>query len=76
MQSCPELASEAVDYLEARTGNGSLAALSAPIIVLAVDTTPAAEQLEALKAALVEVLILRHVPRVPGCMQVITGAHA
>jgi hypothetical protein len=58
MQSCPELASEAVDYLDASSGNGGLDGQPAPIVILAVDTTPDSEQLEALKAALVEVQLL------------------
>ena len=60
MQSCPELASEAVDYVEANTGNAGLDTSPPPIIVLALDTTADAEQLEALKAAIVEVCNLHN----------------
>ena len=42
-----ELASEAVDYVEANTGNAGLDTSPPPIIVLALDTTADAEQLEA-----------------------------
>ena len=55
MQSCPELASEAVDYVEATTGGAGLGSLPPPIVILALDTTAEAEQLEMLKAATVEV---------------------
>lgn len=61
-QSCPELAGEAVDYVEATPGPGVQGSQPAPILILAVDTTPDAADLEAVKTALVEVpsLLLLH----------------
>ncbi len=53
-QSCPELAGEAVDYLENSDDSG-LEAPPSQLVILAVDETPDAEHLEHLKTALAEV---------------------
>lgn len=55
-QSCPELAGEAVDYLEDSDDTG-LEAPASQLVILAVDETPDAEHLEHLKSALAEVLV-------------------
>lgn len=54
MQSCPELAGEAVDYLESSNAD-SLEAPPSQLVILAVDETPDADHLEHLKSALSEV---------------------
>ena len=57
-QSCPELAGEAVDYLEARPGTHGLDVPPAPILLLAIDTTPNTDALAALQAILIEARLL------------------
>ena len=54
LQSCPELAGEAVDYLETSDSDG-LEAPPPQLVILAVDETPDAEHLEHLIAVLAEV---------------------
>ena len=56
MQSCAELAGEAVDYIERPAAHDSQPAV---VVILAVDTTPDAADLEAVKTALIEVLHLQ-----------------